>query len=361
MNTRIRFGLLALVVACGSEQSTDPSVVPGTSMQSLTGSLSSGELPLPAGYFNGAARDVNDNMVAVGSANPDDPLTPQREGTSVAMRWVSMDAVTVLPNPLAGIECSANQINEHGTAVGTCLVAGTSHVIEWAPDGGVADLGPGSAAFINNRGDVAYVDAGRIHVRDKHGTVEDRGTGGGASTRIFGINNRGDIVGETEAGARAAEVFVLHRRGTRTVIPPSDPGNFAMPPIGGINDAGQVAGEFRRRGFCGASNPNPTICAGAWRWSKAEGYLEFETTLTNDVQVGDINNDGLIAGSILEYDTPPPRPAIVWNWSGARVFEVRIGRFMKSFGLNGLGLDVGEVTYDVPSDILLKYTRPMVF
>jgi hypothetical protein len=120
-----------------------------------------------------------------------------------------------------------------------------------------------------------------------------------------------------------------------------------------------VAGNFVRRGSC-PGRPVPSYCTGAWRWSAADGYLEFEHT-QNDVQIGDINNDGLIGGGIMEYDVAPPRPAIVWDWNGNRVYVNRMGRWAYIYGLTGNGLPVGEVVEDVPSNPSLKYRLPIVW
>jgi uncharacterized membrane protein len=104
------------------------------------------------------------------------------------------------------------------------------------------------ALDINDRGEITggYADAqGRTHgfrlrkgvftTIDPPGAIDVEGTPGFAATAPFGINNRGQVVGQY-ADAQGLHAYLLDDGVYRTIDPPAGPGTTAVD----INDRGQI-------------------------------------------------------------------------------------------------------------------------
>jgi probable HAF family extracellular repeat protein len=104
------------------------------------------------------------------------------------------------------------------------------------------------ALDINDRGEITggYADAeGRTHgyrlrkgvftTIDPPGAIDVPGNPGFAATAPFGINNRGQVVGQY-ADARGLHAYLLDDGVYRTIDPPAGPGTTAVD----INDRGQI-------------------------------------------------------------------------------------------------------------------------
>jgi uncharacterized membrane protein len=78
--------------------------------------------------------------------------------------------------------------------------------------------------------------------------------------------------------------------------------------------------------------------------------------------VNDINNDGMIAGGVLDWDQPPPRPAMIWNWDGTTAATYRIGRwYAVAASINGQGTAVGHSVNETSPGSGHNYNQPLVF
>ncbi len=110
---------------------------------------------------------------------------------------------------LGGSFGAASAINNRGQAVGFSNLAGdqTAHPFLWER-GKIQDLGTlggdyGSANWLNESGDVIGISTTTANANLhaflwRHGTMTDLGTvGGDISSNAFGINNRGQVVGQS--------------------------------------------------------------------------------------------------------------------------------------------------------------------
>jgi probable HAF family extracellular repeat protein len=159
---------------------------------------------------------------------------------------------TVL-DPPGAVVTEAFGINNRGQVVGFYGDAGGAlHGFVWSK-GSFTRIdvpgGTGSGALdINDHGEIvgAYADAqGKTHgfrlrkgvftTIDPPGAVDVPGSPGFAATAPFGINNRGQIVGQY-ADARGLHAYLLDKGVYRTIDPPAGPGTTATD----IDDRGQI-------------------------------------------------------------------------------------------------------------------------
>jgi len=110
---------------------------------------------------------------------------------------------------LGGLESGASDINERGQIVGGADVrGGDEHAFLWQA-GKMRDLGVGTAVDINDRGEiVGWSEVGGFEhaVLWQDGKRHDLGTlPGGWWSRAVAINERSEIVGASNSGARDAE------------------------------------------------------------------------------------------------------------------------------------------------------------
>lgn len=157
----------------------------------------------------------------------------------------------------------ATAINNRGQVVGGSNLSGdlTMHAFLWTARGGLRDIGtlPGGtyshAGVINDAGEVAGFstgakDAGGNRIRRafywKDGVMKDLGTISNFPSDANGINNRGQVVGETfdlDNGNEAVRGWVADRGGQavdlNTLIP-ANSGYFILSAMD-INDLGEIA------------------------------------------------------------------------------------------------------------------------
>ena len=155
-------------------------------------------------------------------------------------------------------------------------------------------LGIANPRDINNRGQIVgnFFGAGAGgFLRDTNGKLTTINVPGAGATSVFGINNRGDIVGAYGANRFAGNdhAFLLDKKGNLTTI---DVPGARFTQAFGINDAGVIVG-----GFTNVSCLN-NICS-----SDTHGFLYNDGAFTTvDVPgatfttVTDINNAGLFVG-----------------------------------------------------------------
>ena len=242
------------------------------------------------------ARGINDSGDIVGNIAPDlNEITGMR-----ALLW-TRDGTVELP-PLPGhIASLANKINNRGQAVGVSFLAdGRTVPVMWdhgqpislgLPEGGVA----GQAIDINDRGEIV----GAYQLNDywtgeqrsfiwRNGVISDLlPLSAGSSSGAWGINNRGQVVGQafgTVDGRTIAGAY-LWTNGTIHLLDGlgGQPGNTAA---FAINDRGEITGGGQT-----ASEENH-----AFLWQHGT-IIDIGTLPAGGNSVGlDINNRGEIVG-----------------------------------------------------------------
>lgn len=158
----------------------------------------------------------------------------------------------------AGPASEAHGINEAGHVVGVTQADGF-----WRPflyrDGHLRDLGTlptGARAYataINNRDQIAGTAEYEVNEWGygpehaflyQHGVMKDLGSLGGRTSRAFGINDRGQVVGASELadGHPDREHAFLYENGVMLDLGTPAPGSSSR--ARGINNLGQVVGSY---------------------------------------------------------------------------------------------------------------------
>jgi uncharacterized membrane protein len=207
--------------------------------------LSGGMRALP-GTTVSFARDVNDRNQIVGQR-------PAPGVTARAVRWNPDGTVTPLgPLPLSLSEAFA--INNQGLSTGFADVdGGAIHATLWDRAGNLTDLGTlgGSLAFgeyLSERNEVAgeSVNAANDDVLgffwSRDSGMVPINVGGGGSRLVSGLNNRGEVVGDTVAGERRLAYQWTMGRGV--VRLPS--GSAARSDVFDINNRSEMVGLLER-------------------------------------------------------------------------------------------------------------------
>jgi len=213
------------------------------------------------GGTNGQAFGINNRGQIAGQAegpNPD-PCSPFALEVKPVV-WRGGQIQQVLP-PFGGSAAVANAINDNGDAVGISgCITGNLYAVMWR-HGSPIDLGSlggaaGNFAFdINNRGQVigqSDLPGDTLHhgFLWQNGAMADLGNLPGLPTsQAAGINNQGQIVGFSQdaSGDDDTAVAVLWQNGTITDLNTLIPANsslFLMEAVA-INDHGQIAGWGR--------------------------------------------------------------------------------------------------------------------
>jgi len=213
------------------------------------------------GGMNSVANVVNNNDVAVGSSE-----NAARE--RVAVMWTRNGQIVPLGS-LGGRLGFATDINDRGQIVGLAANAipdphgwlgpTQTHAFLWE-NGVMRDLGtlggPDSGAFfVNQRGQVAGASTttstpdpstGEVTVDPflwQHGRMLDLGTLGGTNGYANGLNNRGQVVGQSNTiGNTDTHPFLWDRGRLRDLGTLGGSSGSAN----AVNDAGEVAGAANR-------------------------------------------------------------------------------------------------------------------
>jgi probable HAF family extracellular repeat protein len=173
------------------------------------------------------ARAVNARGQVVGGSTVDGD---EFGGTWHAFLWTKRSGMVDL-GTLGGTWSDALAVNERGQVVGMSAIAGdlATHAFSWTAKGGMVDLGtlggPGSGAVaLNDEGQVvgtsdvlAPANDGRVDLMlpppsqhafswtEECGMV-DLGTLGGAVSYPYGLNARGQVVGDSLTGAADSQM-----------------------------------------------------------------------------------------------------------------------------------------------------------
>lgn len=249
-----------------------------------------------AGESVSSARAINDRHQVVG-------LTPSPGISARAIRWNRGGGVTPLgPVPLSLSQAFA--INQGGISAGfTDVASGAIHATQWDRAGNLTDLGTlgGSRAFgmhINEHNAVAGESDNAADERvigfywsRNSGMVPINVEGGGVRL-VAGLNNRGEVVGDTVIGGRSVAYQWSLGRG----VVPLPVGSATRSDVFDINNKSEMVGLLERHAADGGG-------VRAVRWPALATPVDLNTRLHRApaglvLQAGTAIND---AGVILAH------------------------------------------------------------
>jgi probable HAF family extracellular repeat protein len=277
---------------------------------------------------------------------------------------------------LGGAQDFANFINDRGWVTGAADLTGgkNEHAFLWR-DGQMLDLGTlggtNSLAWpVNDRGEVAgssvtstadplienfchfnidgvpeFTDRTCLGFVWLRGIMTPLPTLGGNNGQVFGINNRGQVVGTAENGRRDANCIAPQVLDWEPAIWRPDGsirqlGLFPGDTIGAaiaINDRSQIVGGS---GLCAPLSPSASAHALLWQGDSVTYLGGFGGAMNN--AAFDINNQGQVVGfSDLPGDTTTH--AFIWQNGAMTDLGTLPGDFSSfAFGINDRGQVVGQ-------------------
>jgi uncharacterized membrane protein len=346
----------------------------------------------PASYINaafaaGAPNQINNRGTVVGSAATDTPAPPNRQICGGidgivpfifhAFAWqngelTDLGALGASP----GIECSqADSINANGEIAGISgngvfdPLIGVEEIraVVWK-DGEIRDLGSlggnlSAAMVINNRSEVIGISANAVpdpfslagvgtQVRgilwDK-GKMRDLGTLGGPDTNAFGLNERGQVTGNS---------YIDSTPNSITGLPTSDP--FLWTEERGMIDLGTLGGVWGGAGLVnnraqvvGSSSlaADPGACLGIGNTANCHPFvwddgkltdLTTETIGGNPITANALNDAGEIVGT-AGFPGRPFSDAYLWSKGVAMdIGTMDDDCFSEAFAINSRNQIVGQ-------------------
>ncbi|HKW48713.1 MAG TPA: hypothetical protein VJN70_14790 [Gemmatimonadaceae bacterium] len=236
---------------------------------------------------------------------------------------------------------SATSINNLGNVVGSLGSGSDTHAFFWTATSGMTDLGPNlTASAINDGNQVALtqvnVPSGGHAVRwSQSAGMQDLGVlKGGQISAAFGINNAGDVVGQSDAGgSNMPHAFLwTDRDGMRDLnVLSGDVGSFAN----SINDLGQVVGESFSNGNGYCDYYYDYCSQRGFLWTAAQGLTDISRGSTNNNALA-INDSGQVVG-VSNYG------AFLLKGSAFQQLTTSlVGATSSAFAINSSGLVVGE-------------------
>jgi probable HAF family extracellular repeat protein len=291
------------LVAC--QETPDPvSPDPSASKASSEGSASSRKYRITdLGTLGGTASfglGINNRGQVVGNSRTGAGSRPL-----LAFLWKN-GAMTSLGSLPGSTFSRAFNINNQDIAVGEAFTPSpeVSRAVRWK-DGIISDLGTlGSASGavandINARGEIAGVSGGRAVVWDNRGRIRDIGTiseQAAATSRGNAINGDGSVVGSSqtdilsEFGSRVSHAFLWTPRRMIDLGTLGDPRNFSV--AFGVNERGDVVGEAHIGGN--------TFHAWVWRRGAMTDIHPAEFGLRHS-RASKINSRGQIVGHVTGF------------------------------------------------------------
>jgi probable HAF family extracellular repeat protein len=253
--------------------------------------------------YAASATHVNERGKVAGFAQRD------RVGSGHAFFWDGGEMIDI--GTLGGSQSGASALNDHGVVVGRAERAGEGmypHAFLWRDGvmtglGGLGDEGAESRANdINNCGQVV----GLADVPDEDGlghaflweggVMTDLGTLGGNVSVASRINDRGQIIGDSNRERNGLFHAFLWEGGVMTDLGTLCPDCTSHAVA--INEQGQIAGSSR-----------PGGASGAFFWD--EGVMTEIGSAEARATVGDLNDRGQVVGTLFTSEWKGP--AYVWE------------------------------------------------
>jgi probable HAF family extracellular repeat protein len=261
------------------------------------------------GGSQSVANGINNLGQVVGSAN----LNSTSPITNHAFLYASgvmtdLGVLGVYSSSLGIVDSSsANGINNRGQVVGFSYTSGGAIDAFLYDQGQMTDLGvlPGSqqskARAINDNGQIV---GGSLPAGVQHaflydgGTMNDLGTLGGTESFAYGINNQGQIVGDSwVTNGGLSDTAFVYSNGTMTAL--GNLGGWRAIQVLAINDHGQIVG------YAGDVNTGgPSVTRGFLYSGGTMTDLGDLGGLLTNVTPAAINNQGQVVGTVSGYTGP---------------------------------------------------------
>lgn len=213
-------------------------------------------LPVPVGYFNGAARDVNDSGVACGF------LTNDLIGFDLPVYWPNPNAESVMLPGIGGAgEGNTLAINEAGQIAGASAPGGgfflgarwddpTKEPVQIGPlPGGHNSELKAINAFGDTAGRSAFPDNtvhAMLHIVDADDLIDLGVLGGFGFSEAFGMNDQLQVVGASSTDFGVGHGFLWHEGAMydlNDLIATTNENFTYIAKAVEINNAGQIAVE----------------------------------------------------------------------------------------------------------------------
>lgn len=217
-------------------------------------------------------------------------MSVARHGATNTVAGVAIVAL----GTLGGAVSQAKAVNRRGHVVGTSQDRqGRSRGFVWTPERGIVDLEPcagvnSSANDVNDLGDVVGggdTGFGAFHAYLlSDGTALDLGTLGGDESEALALNRLGQIAGHSRVGGGG---------GKRAFFIP-EPGR--MVDLGTLGGATSVAHAVNDRGAVVGLAETSTGGPHAFRWTEKDGMRDLGTLAASASMALGINNRGDIVG-----------------------------------------------------------------
>jgi len=347
--------VVGILVGSGTVAGGVPLAAEAAPISSAAAAMRVVELPGLPGYPHTSPSDLNDDGIVVGQAtgdlgaravrwNRDGTATelPGLGGPSAAVQinsrgtvighvstpsgrqfpalWDASGRLTVLPSLPGYQKTNASAINDNGTVVGTAYTGEyyepPYRPVRWDRRNRITELPLpsgyqyGAALLINRHGMIAGSVASEDseHSRavrwDRKGNVRVLQTLGGPASRVFGMNDRGDMVGRADWAPYRWAAVRWNRNGAVTELPLPQAGRHAA-------FAFQIN---QRRTAVGVADFSPPDTA-ALRWDRAGRVTALRSLSgsTGSTAVA-INDRGIVVGSCYMSDYTG-RP-VMWHPDG---------------------------------------------
>jgi len=220
------------------------------------------------------------------------------------------------------------------------------------------------AVAINGSGQVAGTLNGRAVLWTPGGGTQDLGTLGGPSSRGYAINESGQVAGSSTTATGATHAFLwTPGQGMRDLgTLPGGASSIAR----GMNDRGEVVGQSTR------PRVNPDVpfygpVTHAFRWTASLGMEDLGTLDGLNATIAyDINNSGQVVGRAYSVDQdhyPPIDPeyhskAFLWTpGQGMQDIGGLSGGFSIAHAINDVGTVVGRSWVERPRSIVYHAFR----